>query len=93
MNRIGFDKLWNWFGLGRCSFRIMPRVMMHDMPDDWQSKMADLLNEWDETWKNQEDFEVRAEGYKNGKRIKWDERYLNYRHPNREFLDTLKGPQ
>jgi len=45
----GYDKLWSWFGLSYASFLTLPRVMMHEMPDEWQGKMADLLEEWDST--------------------------------------------
>ena len=46
----GHDRLWVWFGLGRPSWLTMPRVMMHAMPDDWQERMAALLEEWDAKW-------------------------------------------
>lgn len=48
--RDGFERLWAWFGLSRASWLTLPRCMMHEMPDDWQAKMAALLEQWDETW-------------------------------------------
>ena len=45
--KIGYEKLWQWFGSSRASFLVIPRVLMHEMPDEWQSKMADLLDEYD----------------------------------------------
>ena len=83
-------KLWTWFGIGRNAFCVMPRVMMHDMPDEWQSKMADLMNEWDDRWKHQEDIGCKVLCVKGGRFMKWNENYLNYRHPNQAFLDGLK---
>lgn len=49
-NKKGYDALWNWFGLSRSSWLTLPRVLMHEMPDDWQRKMAKLLEEYDEYW-------------------------------------------
>ncbi len=46
----GHDRLWAWFSLSYASFLTLPRVMMHEMPDEWQDKMAALLEEWDDTW-------------------------------------------
>ncbi len=49
-DRPGFEKLWTQFGLDRASWLTLPRSMMHQMPDDWQYLMAELLEEWDQTW-------------------------------------------
>jgi len=46
--KIGYDRLWNWFGLSRATFITLPRAMCHEMPDGWQERMAALLEEWDE---------------------------------------------
>ncbi len=48
--RAGYQALWDWFGMGRASFLVLPRAFMHEMPDEWQAKMASLLEEWDATW-------------------------------------------
>lgn len=42
MGGPGYDALWGWFGLSRASFLVLPRVLMHEMPDDWQLRMAAL---------------------------------------------------
>lgn len=46
----GADALHLWFGLSYASFLTLPRSFMQAMPDDWQGRMAQLLNEWDEHW-------------------------------------------
>lgn len=38
-----------WFGLSYAAFLVMPRVAMMQMPKEWQEKMAELLNQYDET--------------------------------------------
>lgn len=73
-----------WFGLSYAAFLVMPRVAMMQMPDEWQKKMAELLNQYDET------IDTSAFGVKgcrvnalgeNGKLMKMPEELLNYRHP------------
>lgn len=88
----GHNKLWGWFSLSYASFCVMPRVMRHAMPDNWQSKMADLLKEWDDTWTNQLNLGTRINATKNGKLTKWPSEFLNYRHPDKEFLAKMKKP-
>ena len=38
--------LWAWFGPGQNPALILPRILMHAMPDDWQDRMATLLEEY-----------------------------------------------
>tara|TARA_Y100001951_G_scaffold104787_1_gene117844 strand:- start:50605 stop:50793 length:189 start_codon:yes stop_codon:yes gene_type:complete len=52
MMKEGKQELWNWFGLSYASFLTIPRVLMHQMSDEWQSEMCRLLQEYDETFPN-----------------------------------------
>jgi len=89
----GRERLWGWFGLDRASFLTLPRVLMHEMPDEWQKKMAALLEEYDEVFNNQPNI-----GSKvfitdlNGRLIKTPSWLLNYRHPNKELIESFKRP-
>jgi hypothetical protein len=80
--------LWAWFGLTYASWLTLPRVLMHEMPDDWQQLMAVLLHEWDEHW----DFSAmetdgsRVQLTKNGRIAKTPEWLKNYRHPRRDVI-------
>lgn len=73
-----------WFGLSYAAFVVMPRVAMKQMPDVWQEKMAELLNEYDETINTGafgvKGCRVQAIGT-DGKLMKMPEQLLNYRHP------------
>ena len=88
----GFNALWNWFGLGYASWLTIPRVLLHSMPDDWQQKMAKLLEEYDNYW----DFSTLNVGTRvqlineQKKLIKTPEWLLQYRHPNYEIIESLK---
>lgn len=86
----GFVRLWNWFSLSRASWLTIPRSMMHEMPDEWQNKMAELLEEWDATWETQDmpTPTVLARGEKSF--TKWPDWLLNYRHPDIVEINKLK---
>lgn len=88
----GQERLWTWFGLSRASFLALPRVLMHAMPDDWQGKMAALLDEYDEQFPNGAgvDCGARVVAHKNGKFSKWPEWLLNYRHPDSAAIQAAK---
>jgi hypothetical protein len=92
MKGSGYDNLWGWFGLSYSSFLTMPRVLMHEMPDEWQSKMAGLLEEYDETFRHwPSGMGTRVQVTINGKMVKTPEWLINYRHPNFEKIRELKG--
>jgi hypothetical protein len=88
----GHDALWLWFGLDLASFLVMPRVMLHAMPDEWQATMARLCNEWDETWINQPSIGTRVQVTQNGKLIPTPDWIVNYRYPDRKQLEQMKDP-
>lgn len=81
-----------WFGLSYAAFLVMPRVAMMEMPKEWQEKMAELLNQYDET------IDISAFGVKGcrvqaltgeGKLMKMPDELLNYRHPTPEVKANL----
>lgn len=86
-------KLSEWFGLSYSSFCVMPRVLMEDMPDEWQEKMAELLNEYDITFDQSkigvDGCMVQATDF-NGRLTKMPSEIKNYRRPCRMFLDKVR---
>jgi len=75
------EDLHLWWELSYAQYLTIPRSVMQAMPDDWQKKMAKLLNELDET------LEWRPKDGRYWVKLK-DERgrYMkdpleNYRHP------------
>jgi hypothetical protein len=91
LERTGHSLLWCWFGLDRASWLTMPRVMMHEMPDDWQRRMADLLIEWDATWDSSAMPSPHVSAKRNGKFTRWPEWLLNYRHPQLDKINSLRS--
>jgi hypothetical protein len=87
----GYDKLWGWFGLSYASFCVMPRILMHEMPDEWQSKMADLLAEYDATFQTSELPACKVTAIDdNGKFSRWPDWLLHYRRPDLSRVDELR---
>lgn len=89
-SRPGYDALWGWFGLSYASFLTIPRVLMHEMPDEWQGKMAKLLEEYDETFTNLPAIDTIVCLKKDGKFIKTPQWMINYRHPEKTVIEELK---
>ncbi|MEL7937615.1 hypothetical protein [Pseudomonas delhiensis] len=87
----GHDRLWHWFGLSRSAYAIMPRVMMHAMPDDWQGRMATLLDEWMAFWPNMLDIDAYVQIRRAGRIIPTPTWLINYRHPDRQQLAEIHG--
>ncbi|WP_430293048.1 hypothetical protein [Pseudomonas sp. B1-22] len=87
----GYDRLWLWFGLTHSAYAVLPRVMMHAMPDDWQGRMAALLDEWNEAWPNQPDISAHIQIKRANRFIKTPPWLLNYRHPDVAQLESMRA--
>lgn len=87
----GHSKLWGWWGLDRASFLTMPRILMHAMPDDWQRRMAELLEEYDAAYPNRPNIGTVVQATKDGKFTKFPAWLLNYRHPDQAEIDKLRN--
>lgn len=91
-SQSGYDKLWRWFGLSYASYLVLPRVLMHEMPDEWQEKMAELLEEYDEKFsKWPEEYGTRVQLIQDGKLVKTPEWIINYRHPDLKKISEIKS--
>ena len=80
-----------WFGLSYASWLTLPRVLMEAMPDDWQERMAVLLNEFGDAFPNQPDLGTRVQVTQGGKLIPTPSWLTDYRHPDRSVIDSIKG--
>lgn len=79
--------------MSRASFLVLPRVLMHEMPDDWQGSMAALLDEYDDAFPNRPAIGTRVHCTNlSGRLITWPEWMLNYRRPDYAAIDELRGP-
>lgn len=88
----GAEKLWDWFGLSRASWLTIPRVLMHEMPDEWQAKMAELLEQYDEAFPNQPNLGTTVRVIDDSGRLtQTPEWLLNYRRPDKEQINRLRG--
>lgn len=87
------EKLSKWFGLSYASFAVLPRIMMQDMSQEWQDKMADLLEEYETAFPNQDHLpSAHVSARTNGnKYCRWPDWLLHYRNPDRYQLDKVRG--
>lgn len=88
---VGREALRTWFGLSYASWLTIPRVVMEQMSDEWQGKMAALLKEYANEAKHQPDVGTRVLITRNGKLVKTPEWVINYRYPDKHALRTLFG--
>lgn len=84
------DPVHGWFGLSYAAWLTLPRVLMEDMPLEWQTKMVALLEEIDETFPNAEIGVTRVHATEHGKLVKMPEWLKNYRHPDREAIQRCR---
>jgi len=91
VNSPGYDALWHDFGLSRAAFLVMPRALMHEMPDEWQAKMAELLSDWHAAWDWPNSIGVPiVQNSVDGKFAKWPDYILNYRHPQNDAINSIR---
>lgn len=81
-----------WFNLSYASWLTLPRVLMEAMPQNWQTQMAKLLREYDDTFHKLPDLGSRVQVTKNGKLCKTPDWLINYRHPDKARIERLKQP-
>ena len=86
----GYNKLWDWFGLSYASFLTLPRVLMHEMPDEWQGKMADLLYEYDRAFQNLPDLRTEVRVSRDGRLVKMPDWLVQYRHPMLTVINRFR---
>lgn len=85
------NRLWNWFGLSYAGWITLPRVLCHEMPQEWQDKMADLMEEWDATWNTNDMPTPTVTGRAtNGRLVAFPKWVTDYRHPNRSEIDARR---
>lgn len=78
-----------WFELSYAQYLTIPRSIMEAMPIEWQRKMAALLDELDEAykWRPQEGrYWVRLKDG-NGRYV--SDPLMEYRHPNKQHIQSL----
>lgn len=89
----GAYELSSHFGLTRAAWLVSPRVLMQQMPDEWQGDMARLLRQLDATFPEQPplDYVVRAKDIKTGRFVELPEALCNYRRPKYEQISKMRG--
>lgn len=86
----GYQELWGWWGLSYSTFLVLPRVLMHEMPDEWQGKMAGLLKEFNDAFPGADHQSRPMLVGKDNKLTKWPGWILNYRYPDQSEIEKLR---
>lgn len=92
LERKGYDRLWLWFEISRAGWVTIPRVLLHEMPDEWQGKMAALLEEYEQTFTNWPDgIGTRVQITDCGHLTSAHNWLNNYRYPAKGKIATLRS--
>lgn len=76
----------SWFELSYAQYLTVPRSVLEAMPLEWQYKFTELLNELDNTidWRPESGrYWVKL---KDGQGRYVHDRFIEYRHPDREYI-------
>jgi hypothetical protein len=84
------NKLNGYFGLSYAGWLTIPRVMLQEMPEEWQNKFVDLLDQYDKTFSSQPAIETEVSCKVKGKYIK-QPAWLDYRHTDHETINAMRG--
>jgi hypothetical protein len=83
-----------WFSLTYASWLTIPRVLLEDMPAEWQVRFVGLIEEYEKRYPNQPSLGTRVlVTGENNRAIKTPEWILNYRRPDFKMLEKLRGNQ
>lgn len=79
-----------WFELTYAQYLTVPRSILEAMPAGWQARMAECLQELDETF----DWRPKEGRYwcrlKDGNGRFVDDPLMNYRRPQRDYIESLR---
>lgn len=89
-DRPGHEALW--LRMSYTGWLTMPRVLMHEMPDEWQARMAKLLEEYDEQFDfsgMQGHVRTTVSIMDNGSFVKTPDWITNYRYPDKAAIEKF----
>lgn len=84
--------VWNWFSLSYAQYLTVPRSVLCSMPEDWQQRFVDLMDDLDEEidWRPKDGqywVELRS---RNGRYAR--DPLMEYRRPDRDHINSLRRP-
>ena len=89
----GYDALWQWFGQSYASWLTLPRSFMHEMPDEWQAKMAALLDEYSDTFTSVPDARTVVMLKRKGKFVPMPD-FIQYKYPDKATIRSfMRSPK
>lgn len=85
-----YESLWS--KTSYTGWLTLPRVLMLQMPSEWQDKMAALLEEYDSTWNIPEQYwcDTEVSLKRGGKYISTYDWIENYKYPDVQMFNSWK---
>lgn len=90
VNNNGRDALSCWFNLSYASWLTLPRVLMEAMPDEWQGRMAALLEEYEDAFPSRPNIGTRVQTTMRGKLVTTPAWLINYRRPDLDAISECR---
>lgn len=84
------EHIHNWFELSYAQYLTVPRSIMEAMPEEWQKKMVECLDQLDKTF----DWRPKSGRYwvklKDGNGKYESDPLMQYRHPDRAYIESIR---
>lgn len=79
----------DWFGLTYASYLVLPRVLLQEMPGDWQATLVDLLEQMADRFNTDghTDYSVQL---RDGRGRFLRDPLSNYRHPDQGYINSIR---
>ena len=81
------DAVNGWFGLSYANYLTVPRVLLEEMPDEWQNRFVALMDEMRQAFVNDVTYEVRLRDERGRYRA---DPLASYRHPDWDAVDACR---
>jgi hypothetical protein len=78
-----------WFQLSYCSYLVLQRTLMQEMPAEWQHAMVNLLDEMHRAFPESPSTYTVLLRDEDGKFV--SDPLRNYRYPSQEYIDKARG--
>jgi hypothetical protein len=82
--------VWDAFGLSYASYLVYPRVLLCEMPREWQAKLVALLDEFHEIFQGYEPPRGYAVLPRSGRGQYGRDPLADYRHPPAEMIARFR---
>lgn len=92
MSEYNEGAVHDWFGLSYAGWLTLPRVILQEMPGQWQRRFVGCLEELEDAFESMgcDDVDIEVQFKRNGKYVSAPPNVCQYRRPDRDWLESLK---